>query len=255
MADTLYNSQGRVLDVGGGGGESQHNYLTQLFPRVTIIGDSLSCGFTSVDGVVIGSATARPTNNNWPGYMMKRLGFSLNHQGIGSSTSHHWRYADGPTSTYYPDIPASKAATDCYMIGIGVNDLRGTHPIGSIADIAENKDNNADSFYGNYDYMIRNFMSANPYAHFFCFTIPKSEGARVDNFNIAIETICNLYPSKVHCIRLDEISDYTSGIIADNFTNGHYNPLAYNLMSVIIEDEISKFIKNNYSLFKLTPYR
>ena len=227
--------------------------LMQIFPKFTTIGDSLMAGYTNVEDVFVGSAAARGTKNNWVGYIEKRIGQSFTNLAMGSSTTHHWRYADGPAAGYIADINDANIPTDCYIIALGVNDKSVSMSVGTSADIATDYNNNADTYYGNYDYIVRKLLSFNPYAHLMCITNPAS-GA--ENYNAAIRYICGLYPSQVHCIdlALNYMPDFTSGIIEDNHYNGHYNPLAYNIISTIIQKAISDFIYNNNSLFKKVPY-
>ena len=219
--------------------------LLQIFPKYTVIGDSLAAGYVSVDGTTISSETARETKNNWPGFLELRTGRTFTNVSVGNTKAKDWR------TTY---ISTANIDTDCYLVGIGVNDNRYSYAIGTSADIAVNKDNNADSFYGNYDYIIRALQGYNPVAHIFVFTIPASE-SNAESYNVAIRYIASLY-ERVHLIDLYSLyeSEYTSGFIADNFYNGHYTVEAYNYMSLILEEAISNYIYQNYESFLLSPY-
>ena len=231
----------------------QYADLIQVFPKVTTVGDSLMAGFTSVDGTVIGSATAKGLKNNWVGYLEKRTGQAYTNLAIGSSTTHHWRYADGPSAGNIADIEEADIQTDCYLLGLGVNDKSVGMAVGTISDVAENMRNNADTFFGNYDYLLRKMASFNPKAHIFCFTMPSSQSG-AESYNDAIKTLCARYSSKAHCIDLTEYSEFSSGLIPDNLYNGHYNPIAYNVISVIIQGAIGKYIFEHNSLFIIVPY-
>ena len=226
--------------------------LVQIFPKLTGIGDSLMAGYTHQGSVIVNSATARAAGNNWITYLAKRNGLDVHNLAIGSSTAHNWRYADGPSQDNLADITTADIPTDCYFSGIGVNDLRQSLSVGASADIVSNPENNADSFYGNYDYIIRKCLYYNPKANIFVFTIPDSESGN-SSYNNAIRYISQLY-SQVHCIDLTSTDAFTTGIIASCFANGHYDPLAYNLISSIIEKAVNEYIKTNYNLFKVAPY-
>ena len=146
------------------------------------------------------------------------------------------------------------ADADCYIVALGFNDRGGKVKLGSAADIVADKSTNADSFYGNYDYIINTLLNVNDKVHIFLLTMP----APVDTnhaYNVAIRNIAALYSSRVHLIDLAEnYNDYYSeGIIADTF-NGHGFPLTYQLMSMIIQKAISSYIVNNYSQFYGTPW-
>lgn len=242
-----------ILDYINSQIKSHHpNSLLQIFPKITTIGDSLMAGYMRQGGVTIDSATARAAGNNWPTYIAKRNGLMLTNLAIGSSTARNWRCADGPSAGNIADINDANIPTDCYYIGVGVNDLRGSLSIGTSADIAQIAENNANSFYGNYDYIVRKCKEFNPEAHIFCFTIPNSESGNA-GYNAAINYICGLYDN-VHILDLSAREEFTSGIINQFFVNGHYNPLAYNMISTIIEAMTNDYIEENSSLFTIAPY-
>lgn len=227
--------------------------LVGVFKKVYCLGDSFTAGYTSIGGVNIGSADARPLKNNWCGYIEKMTGNDYENLAIGSSTTHHWRYSDGPSSTYHPDINlANDTNADAYIIGLGVNDERTGMTVGTSSSIASNYDNNADNFTGNYDWIVRKLMSWNTRAHIFCMTIPLSEG-NVVAYNDMIDYICSLYPSKVHKISL-EGTDVDLSWIAGSFSNGHYCPIVYNYFASIIYRRISAFVWDNYTRFQTVPY-
>lgn len=229
------------------------DYALQIFEKIVCIGDSLTAGFTNRNGTTFGSNTARTTKRNWPGYLGDRLGKTITNLGYGSTTTHSWRYADDSLGA---NITLATAITDadCYIVGLGFNDRSGKVSLGSAADIATDKSTNADSFYGNYDYIINTLLNVNDKVHIFLLTMP----APVDTnhaYNVAIRNVAALYSSRVHLIDLAENYNnyYGEGIIADTF-NGHGFPLTYQLMSMIIQKAISSYIVNNYSQFYGTPW-
>jgi lysophospholipase L1-like esterase len=230
-------------------------HLADVFKKVCCIGDSLTAGFTKIGGVDIGSAAARPLGNNWPAYMENLTGGNqYDNIAIGSSTTHHWRYEDGPQSEYKPDLDLANDSTyEAYIIALGVNDERTNVTVGTISDIASNKSSNADTFCGNYDYIVRQLMEWNSKAHIFCLTIPLSEGSKAVQYNAIINEIGNLYPNKVHVISLER-EDVDLSLIAVNFANGHYCPIVYNYFASIIYRRISDTIWNNNTIFRETPY-
>ena len=223
----------------------------RCFHKITGIGDSLMAGFTSIGGIVVNSATARAAGNNWFDYLCTRLNRIGTNLAIGSSTIHNWRYADqtGQDS----DINNANIPTDCYMVGLGVNDMGQSLPIGSDSDIdTSNITNCADTVYGNLYYILAKLKTYNPYAKIFVFTIPKHGTDNVTPINTAISAVCDML-SNVYCIELPT-AKFDVAFLNSNFTNGHYNPIAYNYMSLIIEDEINNYIFDNYSEFVWIPY-
>lgn len=229
------------------------DYALQIFEKIVCIGDSLTAGFTNKNGTTFGSNTARPTKRNWPGYLGDRLGKTVTNLGYGSTTTHSWRYADDNLGANI-SLATSITDADCYIVGLGFNDRGGKVSLGSVTDIATDKSTNADTFYGNYDYIIDTLLKVNDKCHIFLLTMP----APVDTnhvYNVAIREVSKLYSSRVHLIDLAEnYNDYYSkGIIADTF-NGHGFPLTYQLMSMVLQKAISNYIVTNYDQFYGTPW-
>lgn len=219
----------------------------QIFPMYTTIGDSLMGGYMNRNGITINTATAKEAGNNWVNYLALRIGRTFTNLAVGGSTTGDWR------STH---LSNANIDTNCYIVGLGVNDHRQSVSIGSASDIATDFVDNANSFYGNYDYIIRQLHAWQPTAHIFCFTIPQIEGGTSENYNVAIRTICEMYPAFVHCIDLakDYTKLYSDPIVTDNYTGGHFNPVAYSYMSMAIEKAINSFINSHNSLFATVPY-
>ena len=224
----------------------------QIFDKCICIGDSLTAGFSTYGGVTIGSQTAVNLPFNWPSYMARRTGCSYKNMGIGSSTTHHWRYSDGPTETYRPDITLANEFANAYFIGLGANDKRGSGTIGSSSDIKTNKDENSDTFYGNYDWIVRTLHGYNPNAIIFVMTMATLEGDRAEAYNTAIRRIADLY-DYVILIDLWKDSRYKSYEMVQLYNGGHLNPLGYNLAASIIYDNLCRTLIENESKFMLLP--
>lgn len=218
----------------------------QIFPKYTVIGDSLTAGFMSVGGVSVGSSTAVTTKNNWPGYLELRTGRTFTNIAVGGSKARDWRN----THIVEANIP-----TDCYLVALGVNDLRSSLPVGAPSDIDTDFINNGDTFYGNYDYVVRQLLAYNPNSRVFVLTIPKNESANAENYNAAIRYVADLYQN-VHLIDMYNLygTEFTTGFLADNFINGHFTPMSYNYISEMIEKAICDYIVNNYTNFQTVPY-
>lgn len=224
----------------------QMGYM-QIFPKYTTIGDSLMGGYMKRGGVTINTATAKEAGNNWVNYLALRIGRTFTNLAVGNTTTGDWR-------TNY--ISGANIDTDAYIVGLGVNDHRQEVTIGSASDIAENFADNANSFYGNYDYILRQLHAWKSDAHIFCFTIPAVEGGTSEDYNVAIRAICALYPSYVHCIDLAKnyANLFSDPIVTGNYTGGHFNPVAYSYMSMCIEKAINTYIKDHDTLFATSPY-
>lgn len=223
--------------------------MLRCFHSFTGIGDSLMAGYTSIDGTVVSSADAREAKNNWFDYLMTKLNRTGTNLAAGSSTTHAWRYAD-QTGV---DVDNADIPTDCYFVGLGVNDIAQGKTLGSQSDIdTSDIDNCADSTYGNLYYILAKLHSFNPYAKIFVFTIPAYGEYNVASINAAIAYCCSQVDN-AFCITLPA-HRFTVPFLTENNTNGHYNPIAYAYMSAIIEQIVSDYIFDNYTDFVWVPY-
>lgn len=240
--DYLGNS---IVDV-----ENVNKNMIQIFDKITGIGDSLMAGYSATEDITISSVDAKARGANWFSYMMLDIGRTGTNLAVGNTTTHDWRYTAANA-----DLSTANIETNCYLIGLGVNDSRHNKTIGASSDIVSVPSNNADSFYGNMDYIVRTLHGYNPNAHIFLFTIPGSETHKTE-INSAIKYICNLY-EYVHCVDLDELysDEYTSGFINSNLHNGHFNALTYRVMSTYIQKAINDYMFDNYTLFENVPYQ
>ena len=216
-----------------------------VFTSFTVIGDSLACGYTSRGGTTYNSATAKAAGNNWPTYLQLELGRPFTNVAVGGSTARDWR------NTH---VSTADVDTNCYLIGLGVNDCRQSLAVGTSADIKQSRTDNADTFYGNYDYVIREVMSYNPTAHVFVFTIPATEtnGAV---YNEAIRYVANLY-SRVHLIDIATLyADEYGGAFLSGSWDGHSTPMGYMYMAAMLKNAINDYMLDNYTMFFSTPYK
>ena len=222
------------------------DHFMQIFPKYTTIGDSLMSGYVHTNDVTVSSATAKLAGNNWVTYLNKRIGQTLTNLAEGGSTAKQWR--DSLLSSAHID-------TDAYIINIGVNDLRESLTIGTSSDIKTNFADNTDSFYGNYDYIIRQLMAWYPNAHIFAMTITLNGTEDFSAINTAIANIIARYPAKAHLIDTRNYAFmFKDPLLINSYMNGHYTTIGYNRLSTIYEMIINDYIKNNLSLFTSAPY-
>ncbi len=228
--------------------------LIQIFRTITVVGDSLTAGFACDGDVRIRSCPARGERENWPSFLARRTGCEVYNNALGGTKAKEWRETFAETVNF---------KTDCYIVALGANDHRYGLPVGTPSDIKENYEENADSFYGNYDALVRHLLKFNPAAHIFVLTMPSPEdkidakGAYFNDYNEAIRLVAKKNFEKVHLIDLHKNHDkeYTEGLIARHADHEHYTPIAYNMMSTIIEDDINEFIYTHDDLFHMTPYK
>lgn len=225
------------------------NNLFQIFDKITSIGDSLMCGYTSATSTLVPSVTAKERGANWISYFGSDIGRDITNLAVGGSSWKDWRNGTGNT-----DISATNIDTNAYLVALGVNDSRQGLAVGTSADIAEDKANNADSVYGNMDYVLRTLHGYNPNAHIFLFTIPHSETNKAD-INAAIRYISEIY-DYVECVDLDSIykNDFTYGEINLTLYGTHYNPLGYRIVANYIKHALESYMISHYEKFRRVPY-
>ena len=224
--------------------------FVQIFDKITGIGDSLMAGYTALhNGTIISSATARERGANWLTYLGLELGRMPTNLAVGNTETHDWRYKERDA-----DLETADIDTNLYIVALGVNDSRHGATIGSSADIKTTVSENADSYYGNLDWIVRTLHGYNDQAHVFLFTIPGSE-TKASDINTAVRYIANLY-SYAHCIDLATLygTEFQEGFIHDNLYSGHYNPITYRLIASYIGQAMNRYIYENYTLFRDAPY-
>ena len=146
-----------------------------------------------------------------------------------------------------------------YIIGLEVNDRSGIYPteptyLGSPSDIdLSDPENNADTFYGNYAYIIQKITAEFQDAKFIIFTNPRTDG----DFNNAIRYMATIFNNCYLCDLWEMYSDlYTSGGYYDRFKDqsAHYPAMAYQSMGKLLEVAVSKVMNDNLSAFKDIQY-
>ena len=234
--------------------ENYYGNLVGCFERIVCLGNSITAGYTGSEfaGQNVGSNDARVTARNWPAYFAKSIGSDVVNLGYGSSKTTDWRNSTPETEAqnlYCAMDLANIEGTQAYFNMIGWND---TIAVGTSADIQTDYNDNAMSFYGNYDYIVRKLHDYKPKAHIFVFTLAR--GKKNSPYNDAIRYIAALYPDYCHCI------DYSNDPFFDTvFFNAvadgtHYSPLGYNAFAQLVKSLVSKYIYDNPDKFKGIPY-
>lgn len=228
-----------------------------IMESFAVIGDSLSAGYAGSSGGNYGSEAAKTAGRNWPTYLGLRIGRPITNLSRGSSSAHDWRYGNVSLGVNINDADID---TYCYMLAIGVNDARQGNTIGTESDIATDPENNADTFYGNYDYVIRKLRSfANErisQAHIFAFTIPPTE-SNAETYNAAIRAIAHKYRnSKVHLIDINHLfyHQFLEPPFSDTWVSAHSRPIGYMMMANMIRTAINKYMMENIQWFTWTPW-
>jgi len=232
--------------------DNSYYELYKSFDKVGIIGDSLASG-----------ESAYKDNGNvryvdlyqfsWGQFMARNSGNTYYNFSRGGLTTRTWLTNEKGLAL------AIDGNHDCsgYIMGLGVNDTQIENYLGTSSDIdLSDYHNNADSFYGNYAKIIQILTEYNPKVKFFLTTIPSS-GTTTNNFNTAIRNICEMFDNcfLIDLASPDYITQFQNGsFIYNNRRSGHYNAIAYNRISQIISNAISKVMLENYEDFEQVEF-
>ena len=149
-------------------------------------------------------------------------------------------------------------AANAYIIALGVNDLiNNDTPIGDISDICpEDPKKNADTYIGNYAYIIQRYKVIQPDAKFFLVTIPRSSDRGEKRMKKALAQRDAIYKLAEHfdnCYVID-LYEYAPDFDAEFrdtfFLYGHMSPAGYLLISRLLVSYIDYIIRHNMKDFK-----
>lgn len=252
VSGSVYDAESTRMDDAA----LENSNVVSIFESFVMIGDSLTAGFVSNgSGQTYTSAEAKLANRNWPSYFGLATGRTVTNLGKGSSAARDWRYGNQSLNV---DISDADVDTYCYMVGLGVNDSRSSLTVGSESDIKTDKANNADTFYGNYDFVIRQlreYKSARiSQAKIFVFTMQDSE-ANAEQYNAAIRYVASLYDD-VHCIDLHDIykKQLASSPLTDLWIGNHSRPLGYALLADMIRRAVNGYMCKHPTSFAYDPW-
>lgn len=218
----------------------------QCFEEIVVVGDSTSCGFTEMPGRGVASAEAKERGANWPTYMGLDIGRDITNLAVGGSTVRDWRNTHITT--------AEGVSADCYIVLMGINDALQNLPIGTSADISADYTTNADTFYGNLDFLVRKLLSFNPGAKLFICTNGHSFTNQAAT-NEVIRYIGNRTPG-VYLIDLATIyaAEFIDGFMAATQQGVHFSTLGYRRLATMIRDSINDYMERNPGAFVGVPY-
>lgn len=217
--------------------------LIQCFENFCVVGDSISGGYTNIGtSETIGTDEAIERGANWPQYMSIDIGRPVLNLGIGGSSAKSWRNG----------LKSKLEKKQCYFLYLGGNDMAKGYPLGSESDIVSNYESNVDSYYGNYDYMVRYIHTIAPNAIIFCISNTRYDHNNYKNFNVACKYVANLYEF-CHYIDINVMVDKFTDFFGKNF-NGHFSPIGYNFYGKCIQYTVNEYMYNNPTKFLGIPY-
>lgn len=229
--DVNGNSIGDASEVDSKGG------LINIFKRMGVVGDSLSCGLMNLSGAI------SDFDKSWLGFMCKRYSIPADNFARGGITTKTWL-----TSTLKTSLENAANACDAYFIALCTNDYGEEYPIGSASDEA-----GTDSFCGYYKQIINVIRTKNPNATIFCVSA-YSNSSSMKKFCTAIQQVAALYS---YCFYVDFVNNSAQEIHQSPYVGGgHYSQLGYFFISKDIEKLVNDIISksSNKSYFQMLPY-
>ena len=205
-----------------------------------VIGDSYSAGQLSE---MKGGAIS-PTRFAWENILAKDIGAKCVNLSVSGYTTYDW------ATNKISDLNKTPVQ-DLYIIALGINDALPSHDeaLGTIADINDDPNKNANTFYGNYGKIISAIKHHDVNARIILLTIMTKydSNSRKDEFNTAIKNIGAKY--NIPVADLDQESYFAS----DDFNNlkngGHPTIVGYSLMARALKHAIQKTIYKNNTYF------
>ena len=218
----------------------------EMFPSLSfletfaVIGDSYSAGHLSD---MKGGAIS-PTRFAWGNILAKDIGAKCVNLSVSGYTAYDW------ATNKISDLNKTPAQ-DLYVIALGINDALPSHDevLGTIDDINDDPNKNANTFYGNYGKIISAIKQHDMNARIILLTIMTKydSTSRKDEFNTAIKNIGAKY--NIPVADLDQESYFAS----DDFNNlkngGHPTIVGYSLMARALKHAIQKTIYQNNTYF------
>lgn len=203
-----------------------------FFPKMAVIGDSLSSG----------ELYPTPENqyldrygDSWLSFISRHNCAKRNHYSEGGLTAKTW------LSTYSTRFQADDVA-DVYFIALGTNDeYRQPYDMGSASDSA-----GANSFAGYYKQIIEMVQTKAPNAKIFCLSFYRY----ISGWNDLIEAIANLYTG-VYYLDVASNSPIHTTMPNNLYVRGtHFTTIGYRIIANVILNQMNKIISDNQADFR-----
>jgi len=225
-----------------------------IFRTIACIGDSLASGELQLKKADGTNAYFDFYEYSWGKNIERQTGSKVHVFARGGMTARAYRTEFANKMGYYK----KELAANAYIIALGVNDLLNQDTeIGSIADICkENPKENADTYIGNYAYIIQRYKAIQPEAKFFLVTIPRSTDrgeARMARTRAQRDAIYALSEYFDNCYVIDlfeQAPDFDAEFREAFFLNGHMSPAGYLLIARMFVTYMDYIIRHAHADFK-----
>lgn len=186
-----------------------------LFPKMAVIGDSLSSGEMYVNG-----GYTDFYGNSWLSMIARQTGAKRNHFSRGGMTAKTW-------IDYYQTIFNNSEVADIYYIALGTNDnYLNPYPLGNMTDTA-----GTNSFVGYYKYIINLIKTKAPHASIMCLSLYNNQTDHTQYSNM-IQNITNLYNNVYY---VDFIGNSNITTDTDGYaSHSHFNTMGYLYVANVI---------------------
>lgn len=208
-----------------------------LFPRLAVIGDSLSSG-----EMYVNNDLRDIYGDSWLSYIARYTNADArNHYSQGGMMASTW-------ITTYMTKMQSDTASNAYFIALGTNDKNNaSYPLGNISDVA-----GSDSFVGYYKQIIEAVHTKAPNAVIFCVSL-YNNGESHHTWSNMISAIADLYS---YCFYVDFINESEIWVSTGEpyVDHTHFTTIGYNYVAGVIYQCVCKIVDNNPSFFKFFGY-
>lgn len=235
----------RMIEGGG---------FVPILQNIACVGDSLASGELQLNHEDGSQHYFDFYEYSWGKFIEKQTGVFTRVFAQGGMTAKTYRTSFANSRGYWK----RELAANAYIIALGVNDLiNNDTPIGDISDICpEDPKKNADTYIGNYAYIIQRYKVIQPDAKFFLVTIPRSSDRGEKRMKKALAQRDAIYKLAEHfdnCYVID-LYEYAPDFDAEFrdtfFLYGHMSPAGYLLISRLLVSYIDYIIRHNMKDFK-----
>ena len=224
-----------------------------IFRTVTCVGDSLSSGEFQTKREDGSFRYHDMYEYSWGQYLARATGSTVYNMSRGGMSARELMKLDE-----YWD-PNRFPPTQAYIVALGVNDVQNQkQEIGTLADIAADWRQNADTFTGQYAGVIQRIQEFQPNARFFLVTIPREiseeRNARGACHAEAVRAIATRFEN-CYVIDLQKYAPrYDEAFYDTFFMYGHMTTAGYMLTAKMIMSYMDYIIRHNLRDFDLVPY-
>lgn len=221
-----------------------------IFRTIACVGDSLSSGEFQVKDFEGNNIYLDRFEYSWGQYLGRMAGSNVYNFSKGGMTAREYRQNFANKMGYWQRDLAANA----YIIALGVNDIfNQKHDVGDFDDICyEDYNKNADTFIGNYAYIIQRYKQIQPEAKFFLVGVPDSgrNTEAMEAHEYAVRGLSERFDRTYYLDLKKYCIPYVGDFRSKFFLNGHMTPTGYIFSAKIIGSYIDYIIRHNMEDFK-----